>query len=104
MHLTKGGDDQPDSAANSFVTSQNLQGYAIEIIGLSHFEFECTFCASRIAQCIVQNELSGQRRVAHGRPLYASDYDFNDDLLTVDAKLWVGLDRDCLGADKSAKA
>ncbi len=33
---------------------------------------------------------------AHGRPLHASDYDFNDALLTVGADFWVNLVRDRL--------
>ncbi|EYR77449.1 amidohydrolase [Shinella sp. DD12] len=38
---------------------------------------------------------------AHGRPLHASDYDFNDALLSVGARFWVELIRDRLGGDKS---
>lgn len=35
---------------------------------------------------------------AHGRPLHASDYDFNDDLLPIGARFWVELVHDRLGA------
>ncbi|CAN7597997.1 M20/M25/M40 family metallo-hydrolase [Aminobacter aminovorans] len=38
---------------------------------------------------------------AHGRPLHASDYDFNDALLSFGPRFWVELVRDRLGADKS---
>jgi metal-dependent amidase/aminoacylase/carboxypeptidase family protein len=33
---------------------------------------------------------------AHGQPLHASDYDFNDDLLTIGADFWAQLVRDRL--------
>lgn len=36
---------------------------------------------------------------AHGQPLHASDYDFNDDLLEIGADLWVRLVRDRLPLD-----
>ncbi|WP_421581348.1 amidohydrolase [Shinella sp. M31] len=41
---------------------------------------------------------------AHGRPLHASDYDFNDDLVSIGARFWVALVRDRLGVDKSEPA
>ena len=41
--------DQPDSAANSVGTFQNLPGEPIEIIGMSHLEIECTNLLQKIA-------------------------------------------------------
>lgn len=58
------------------------------------------FCAA-VPGCFLL--LGNGETGAHGRPLHASDYDFNDALLSLGARFWVELVRDRLGADKSRK-
>ena len=51
------------------------------------------FCAA-VPGCflLLGNGVQG----AHGQPLHASDYDFNDDLLPIGAEFWTQLVRDRL--------
>jgi hippurate hydrolase len=40
---------------------------------------------------------------AHGQPLHAADYDFNDDILPIGAAFWAELVRDRLPTNKDNK-
>ena len=80
---------------DAVVNAAKIQGLAVDGARepMSFSEDFAHFC-NAVPGCFVL--LGNGESGAHGQPLHASDYDFNDDLLTIGADFWAQLVRDRL--------
>lgn len=82
----------PVDAVVRAASSQGLQAIG-DREPMSFSEDFAHFCAA-VPGCFLL--LGNGEQGPHGKPLHASDYDFNDDLLQIGAELWAALVRDRL--------